>query len=150
MKPTMIMHSTKVLASMDRLRQRTPHASGMAMSRACEMLRGYIVSKKLSGQVLKRPTGKLAGSIDKEVITQKNMVIGRVGSNLKYARIHELGGVIRPVRAEYLCFKVDGQFVKTKEVIIPKRSYIGTSLKEYRTNLQKILGRTFWTEVTSG
>ena len=150
MKPTLIMNSTRVLANMDRLRQRTPHASGIAMSRACEMLRGYIVSKKLSGQVLKRRTGRLAGSINKEVITKKDVVIGRVGSNLKYARIHELGGTIRPVRAKYLCFKIDGQFVMAKEVTIPKRPYIAPSMKEYRPQLQKILGQTFWTEVTSG
>lgn len=160
MKPTLIMHSTKVLANMDRLKQRTPHASGMAMSRACEMLRGYIVKRKLSGQVLKRRTGRLAGSIDKEVTTKKDETIGRVGSNLKYAKIHEIGGVIPahtiyPVKASVLHFYMNGQEVFCKSADIPEikmkaRHYISSSMKEYRNDLQRILGRTFWTEVTSG
>lgn len=160
MKPTLIMNSKMVLANMDRLRQRTPHASSMAMSRACEMLRGYIVKRKLSGQVLKRRTGRLAGSIQKQVIVKKDEVIGRVGSNLKYARIHELGGVIPahtiyPVKASVLHFYMGGTEVFCRSADIPEikmraRHYIGSSMKEYRNELQKILGQTFWTEVTSG
>ena len=153
MKPTLIMNSTRVLANMDKLRQRTPHASSMAMSRACEMLRGYIVSRKLSGQVLKRQTGRLAGSIEKEVISKKGEIIGRVGSNLKYARVHEKGinkmvSVKEHVRSMY------GQSVTVRShrrhMIVTAKRYIEYSIREYRPQLQKILGQTFWTEVTSG
>lgn len=150
MKPVFVLHSARVVAGMNKIRSKTPDASKVAMRRACEMLRGYIVKRKLSGQVLKRRTGRLAGSIETEVLGTRNEVIGRVGSNLKYARIHELGGVIRPVRAEYLSFMIGDQFIRVKEVTIPKRPYIASSMKEYRNDLQKIIGRTFWTEVTSG
>lgn len=47
-----------------------------------------------------------------------------IGSALKYARIHNLGGVIRAKTAPYLHFKVDGHWVKVKEVTIPKRRFL--------------------------
>lgn len=39
----------------------------------------------------------------------------------KYVRTHEYGAVIKPVRARFLRFKVDGRWVMTKKVTIPAR-----------------------------
>lgn len=51
-----------------------------------------------------------------------------VGSNLKYALIHQEGGVIKPKKGQYLRFKTRaGNWVQVKEVRIPKRSYLGIS-----------------------
>lgn len=42
-----------------------------------------------------------------------------------YARIHELGGVIKPVRKKALFFRAaDGSFVVAKQVKIPARPYL--------------------------
>jgi phage gpG-like protein len=72
-----------------------------------------------------------------------------VGSNLVYARIHELGGVIKPINGPYLKFqvknfvpatrtlkngtsfsytqRVGAGWVSVKQVTIPKRPYLGPS-----------------------
>jgi len=152
MKPELIMHDKKVVDNMDRLRTKTPHASMISMQTATQMLRGYIVKNKLSGQVLKRVTGDLARKIDTEVITEKDYVIGRVGSNLKYARVHELG-IDKMVTVKQHQRQSLGGMVTVREHMMhmkqKKRQYIGSSLKEMRPRLQKILGQKFWTEVTS-
>ena len=76
-----------------------------------------------------------------------------VGSNLVYARIHELGGQIRPIRAEYLSFQVMGQggsrksaarisggdWVKTKLVNMPARPYLSTALAKEKANIPRII-----------
>jgi phage gpG-like protein len=82
-------------------------------------------------------SGNLRKSITRRIEGDRGNPVGRVGTNLIYARIHELGGTIRPVRAKYLHFRTtDGGWIKTKKVIIPRRPYMAPSLSE---NLQKIV-----------
>ena len=51
-----------------------------------------------------------------------------VGSNLPYARIHQLGGVIVPKKAKKLVFKgSDGATRAVDKVTIPARPYLGVS-----------------------
>lgn len=47
------------------------------------------------------------------------------GSNKIYARIHQLGGTIRPKSAKALTFKMGGKLYKMKKVTIPARPYLG-------------------------
>lgn len=47
------------------------------------------------------------------------------GSNLVYARIHQLGGVIRPKNARALVFWMGGQKFERGSVTIPARPYLG-------------------------
>lgn len=49
------------------------------------------------------------------------------GSNRIYAGIHQLGGVIRPVQAKALAFRVNGRFVTARQVKIPARPYLGVN-----------------------
>ena len=160
MKPILVIHTAKVVSGMNKMKAKTPHASKMAMLRAVEMLGGYIVKNKLSGQVLKRRTGHLAGSISTEVLGTRYETIGRIGSNLKYARVHELGiDKMVSIRAHTRKIKMAfGNIISPREIHISahsrhmkqkKRRYIENSMREYRSELQMILGRKFWTEVTS-
>lgn len=58
------------------------------------MLQGYIMSEKLSGQVLKNRTGNLRNSIKQEVRVTDTSVLGVVGVGVnasKYGRAHEYG-----------------------------------------------------------
>lgn len=48
-----------------------------------------------------------------------------VGSNLLYARIHQLGGVIKPKHAKYLAFTIGSQAVFAKQVEMPARPFLG-------------------------
>lgn len=73
-------------------------------------------------------TGILEGSIDIAEFARDEGagVVGTWGSkDVKYALIHELGGVIVPVRAQALKFKLpDGSFRIVKSVTIPARPYL--------------------------
>lgn len=47
------------------------------------------------------------------------------GSEQKYARIHQLGGVITPTNSFHLRFRMGGKFFQEKSVTIPARPYLG-------------------------
>lgn len=50
-----------------------------------------------------------------------------VGTNIKYARIHQKGGTIRSKKAKFLRFKVGSRWAMKKSVKIPARPFIGIS-----------------------
>lgn len=88
------------------------------------------------GQTL-RDTGLLQSSIT-FTPDRTGLDFGVIGSNLKYARIHQYGGVIRPKKAKALTFALaDGTFVKVKKVVMPARPYIGLSAAD-RDNLVEL------------
>lgn len=53
-----------------------------------------------------------------------------VGTNRVYARIHQLGGVIRPKRADHLVFRLGGRTVVARQVTIPARPWLGVSVDD--------------------
>lgn len=73
-------------------------------------------------------SGVLEGSIGvvAPAATDGRGVRGTWGSrDVRYALIHELGGVIRPVRARALMFRADdGTFVVARQVRMPARPYL--------------------------
>ena len=77
-----------------------------AMKRSTIRLADYIAEHKLSGQKLNVRTGNLRRSFQesraKKVQERGDGVIGTVGTNQKYAKIHEYGGTIRPVKSKWL------------------------------------------------
>ena len=151
-----------VLGAMQRMRQSVPRASILGMKAATEFLRGYITSKKLSGQILKvgRVAKRRAGmrygqhlrsSIKSGQYLVGGGVVGIVYSELIYSRIHELGGDIYPVNAPYLHFYHGGHWVKTQHVHIPARPYMYPSLMESANRINQILGEKFVaTVITEG
>jgi len=75
-------------------------------------------------------TGTLEGSIriDQFAHRSGSGYAGTWGSkDVVYALIHELGGVVKPVRAKALRFQVDGQWVIAQSVTIPARPYLRPS-----------------------
>jgi len=92
------------------------------------------VKAKLSGPVLKAPTGNLRGSINKLMENTGDSIKASIGTStavIPYARIHEYGGVITPKNGPYLRFKTpDGKWHQVKSVTIPERSYLRSSLAE--------------------
>ena len=134
---------------LQRMRQSIPNVSLLAMRDATMFVQRYIVQFKLSGQVLKRKTNRLAGSIDREEFTIGGGVVGRVGSNVKYAPILELGGVIKAKNVPYLRFKVNGHWVSVKEVTIPPHPYIMSSLNESVRRIGEILGVKFMSSLVT-
>lgn len=47
-----------------------------------------------------------------------------VGTNVKYAAIHQLGGVIEAKNKPYLTFKIGGKFISKKRVTMPARPFM--------------------------
>lgn len=81
--------------------------------------------------------GDLRRSIT-HAVTQDGVL---VGSNKVYARIHQMGGTIRPKKGKYLKFKGQhGQDVFVKEVTIPARPYLGFN-KEDREDVADVLNQ---------
>jgi len=48
----------------------------------------------------------------------------QVGTNLRYAAIHEYGGIIKAKNKPFLVFKIGGKLIFTKSVQIPARPYL--------------------------
>ena len=71
------------------------------------------IQRRLRGDPLKRRTGNLGKSITQEVKDGGAGVIeGRIGPTMIYGRIHEMGGLVSPVRRKYLAIPLDA--AKTK------------------------------------
>ena len=119
-----------------------------ALKTAAEIVRGEAIIKHLSGPkmargkgslknaTLARRSGDLAGSINTKVSVTRKRQTAQVGTNMKYARIHEKGGVILPKKGKYLVFSVGGHTVFARSVKMPKRPFLSPSLEAKR---QKIL-----------
>lgn len=126
-----------------------------ALSASALDLVGHIKINKLSGQVLKRRSGRLSRSIHANPVEiSAGAMSVQVGTNVEYARIHELGGQTKPhlikARGRSLRWvdsggftfsaktgKVTDGFIYRKEVHhpgskIPARPYLRPALEEKR------------------
>lgn len=116
------------------------------------ILQAHIQKNKLSGQVLNVVSGALRRSIHSTgAIETDTGVYGEVRSSgdVKYARIHELGGrtkahVIEPVKAKALAFMFNGKMsffarVNHPGSVIPERSYMRTGLADKAAEIQTSL-----------
>jgi len=94
----------------------------------------------LSGRVLQRRTGRLRNSITHDVKIEGNKVVGRIGTNVIYGRIHELGGVIKPRQAQSLRFNIPGVgWRMAKSVTIPARPYLRPALEDNVKDIGEII-----------
>ncbi len=82
------------------------------------------------------------------IAVDESKMIAKVGCNLDgaqtntdvvYARIHELGGVITPKRAKALHFVIDGKHYTSQRVVIPPRPYLRPALDNNRVNIKRAL-----------
>ena len=82
----------------------------------------FIKGYKASGKTLTD-----SGTLRRSITHNANINEVIYGSNLEYARIHNDGGIIKATNKKALKFKVNGKWVTKKQVIIPKREFIGIS-----------------------
>ncbi len=73
------------------------------------------------GQIL-RLTSRLRGSISEDASADHVAV----GTNVRYARVHQFGAVIRARSAEFLRFRIGDRWARKKEVTIPARPFMPT------------------------
>ncbi len=112
-------------------------------------LHNYIITTKLSGQVLNHRSGKLWQSIHDKVTSTSTTVTGAVYSSgdIKYAAIHEFGGVtpahvIEAKNAKALAFMMGGKMVFAKSVNhpgsrMPERSFMRSSLRDMQEEIKQ-------------
>lgn len=108
-----------------------------------------VVRNKLSGQVLKRRTGRLASSIARGAPDTRShfeqtgtTAISYVGTNVSYGRTWEYGAhvpeyIVRPVKAKALHFFFKGTEVFAKSARIPAhdikaRPFLSTALQDMK------------------
>ena len=86
--------------------------------------------KHRSGQPL-RDTGRLQRSITYQATDTET----EVGTNLKYAAVHQFGATIKPKKGKFLVFPIKGaggqtRYAFVRQVIIPARPYIGLERRQ--------------------
>jgi phage gpG-like protein len=113
-----------------------------------------LAKQKVSGPVLKVRTGSLRSSINigSTPYVTPTAIYGQVGTNIRYARIHEFGGQIhvpeiRPKKARVLAFEVGGQTVFAMRaaahvVKMPERSFLRSALREMQPRIEEELRAT--------
>lgn len=87
---------------------------------------GYAISGKLARKVVASEPKKNKGGW---VATVRVLLTGK---QKLYALIHEVGGTIRARRAPYLHFKVQGHWVRVKQVRIKAKHYFSKGIEETR------------------
>lgn len=106
-------------------------------------LKGQI-QEKMSGKVLKVRTGRLRSSVTTRVEMQGKDILGKVGSNVVYAPVHEYGATITAKKGEYLRFQVEGHWVSVKSVKIPRRPIWEPTLKENREKINALFRQALY------
>lgn len=127
----------EVIAMLDSIKNSMPSLHRQILSLLCEDIISISQKDYLSGQVLKRKTGKLANSLTYRLIGNSD---AEVGTNLIYAAIHEYGGEIRPKNKKFLHWvSPTGEQVFTKgPVLMPERPFLRPALeKEFSSGRAK-------------
>jgi phage gpG-like protein len=86
-------------------------------------------------------TGHLRRSI-RSGVDLSHIPTGWVGSDVRYARIQELGGVIRPKTAKWLRFKIGDRWITTKSVTIKGRFYLQKGMTQNQGRIMEIIKKT--------
>jgi len=117
-----------------------------AVDRLSQELRDA-VERKLSGEVLRQRSGRLAASIDVNLTGTGGAIGARLSSDVEYAAIHEYGGTIAarevlPRGARALAFPWKGRqhFFKRVElptVTMPERSFLRSALDEMAPQIRE-------------
>jgi phage gpG-like protein len=110
--------------------------------RFCLDLSARVKARKLSGQVLNVQTGRLRRSIHHEVMVSGSRIVGAVGTNVSYARIHEFGGTVQRSAHNRLIRSAWGrplrypvwQSVRAHSARFPERSFLRSALTEMRSD----------------
>jgi phage virion morphogenesis protein len=85
--------------------------------------------KSLRAQISGGKTLTKAGHLGDSITSDSGRDWAAWGSNMIYARIHQLGGVIKPkVAGGKLRFRLaNGAFVSVAQITMPKRGYLGVN-----------------------
>lgn len=93
----------------------------------------------LSPGYVPKKTGDLARSIipRMEPGSPAKRVTGIIGTNKVYAGIQEFGGTINAKNSKYLTFKVNGRWVRVRQVTIRPKRYFTRAIKENEKKIEE-------------
>ena len=98
-------------------------------------LQRYVKQEKLSGQVLKVRTGNLRSNINQTVEDQGGQIVGSVGTNVKYGRVHEYGGTVSIPEHDRRLMSGKTVTVRAHTATFPARSFLRSSLSDRRDRI---------------
>uniref|UniRef100_A0A6M3KA36 Putative tail protein n=1 Tax=viral metagenome TaxID=1070528 RepID=A0A6M3KA36_9ZZZZ len=132
---------------LERWNRESPNKLRYYLGRAATEVVGHVQSQKLTGQVLKVDTGRLRRSVTSRVSLVGQGARAAVGTNVFYGRVHEFGATIVPKKAKALRFQVNGKWVTTQKVVIPKRPWLKPGIAEMLPKVVKVVGDGMLTEL---
>lgn len=104
-----------------------------AMYQAVIKIQASTKADYLSGQALNRRTNNLSGSIHFQVKEDGAAVSGKVGTNVVYGRVHELGGTVQvPSHSR------NGRPVAAHTAVYPKRAFLAPSYADNRSHIVEL------------
>lgn len=130
------MSETRVIVLKNEVRAALKAATGTELVKAA-FAGGYVIEGAAKVNVEKTFSGKstggagLGGSI--QTVLEKSSeteATVNVGPTVIYGRIHELGGIIKPVFKRFLHFFIEGHEVFAKVVVMPARPYLRPAVDE--------------------
>jgi phage gpG-like protein len=138
-----IIGARELVARLDAMPGRVKDGLARAVARLGLELQRKVQAEKLTGQVLKVRTGSLRSSINTEISEAAEEVAASVGTNIRYARIHEYGvdhpWLIEAKAAKALRFEIGGRTVFARSVRhppLPERSFLRSALREMQPKIE--------------
>jgi HK97 gp10 family phage protein len=141
-----LVGDTQLIARLSAMPEKLRAGVGRAVLRLAQQLQRKVQSEKLTGQVLKVRTGSLRSSINYQVAEDATSVTASVGTNIRYAGIHEFGGTqpgrqILPKRGRALAFEFAGgrrffASVDRPAAHFPERSFLRSALREMQPTIK--------------
>jgi phage gpG-like protein len=141
-----LIGDTQLIARLSAMPGKLRAGVGRAVLRLALLLQRKVQVEKLSGQVLKVKTGSLRSSINIQVSEGATRVMASVGTNIRYAGIHEFGGTqpgrtILPKRGRALAFEFAGArrffaSVNRPAAHYPERSFLRSALREMQPEIR--------------
>lgn len=131
----------EVMAALAARRESVSTSLKRALSDSIDFLHRKI-TLNLSGAVLRVDTNHLRGSM--QTFMAGDELSGGVGTNVEYARIHEIGGTTRPheIRPRHVKALAFGgrlaAVVRHPGATIPARPYMRPALEDSREDIKKI------------
>ena len=137
----------ETVAKLGRLDRAGRQAIRVSIQRLTLRLLAKVKSDKLSGQVLNVRTGRLRRSINQRVTVKDNGVYGVVGTNVKYGRVHEMGGRVtvkahlRMQRMAWGKRMKNARMVEVRAHVVdyPERTFLRSALREMEPDVRRAL-----------
>lgn len=98
---------------------------------------GYAATGRLRGNVVSNDPTRTSGGWQASVYVKDDAVTN------KYARIHNVGGIIVPRTKPYLVFQIQGHWVRTKKVIIRPKHYMELGFQRAQRTIGERVRETF-------